>query len=204
MRLAVLVLTILLLHFVHYILVLALQIVDLLLPLGQLDGRLVPLLLGPAELRLEDVGVDLDLLLPLLHADLQLLLPVLQAVQVLRLGVKRLPEALHLQPEDVMLHEGLLLLLHRLLHCPVDDGILQLELLHGALHLLGVLLDGGKGPVGVLQLGVLALDLRAEDAVEVLLLLHLLLQLLHLFVELLTLLHRALARDARDLPLHEL
>mmetsp|Transcript_1837 Transcript_1837/g.4960 ORF Transcript_1837/g.4960 Transcript_1837/m.4960 type:complete len:425 (-) Transcript_1837:810-2084(-) len=204
MSLAVLVLPLLLLNFVHHILIFALEVVDLLFPLCELECCLVPLVFHPTELGLEHVGVHLDLLLALLHADLQLLLPVFQAVQVLGLGVEVLPQPLDLEPEDVVLHEALLLLLHRHLHGAVHYGVLELKLLHGTLHALRVLLDRGQGPVGVLQLGVLPLDLCAEDAVEVLLLLQLLLQRFHLLVELLTLLHRALARHSRHLPLHQL
>jgi len=59
-----------------------------------------------------------------------------------------------------MLHHGLLLVLDRLCNCTVHDGVLQLQLFHGSLHALALLLDVAEIPLGIFQLGVLAFDLR--------------------------------------------
>mmetsp|Transcript_97694 Transcript_97694/g.252836 ORF Transcript_97694/g.252836 Transcript_97694/m.252836 type:complete len:762 (+) Transcript_97694:265-2550(+) len=202
--LAHLLLAVLFFDLAHHVVVLALQGVDFLLALGQLDRALVPLLLNTAQLHPQHVRVHLDLLLALLHADLQLLLPVLQAEHVLGLVVQVLAQALHLQAEDVVLHQRLLLVLHGGGHSAIDNGVLELELLHGPLHALVVLLDARQRAVGVLEVRVLPLDLCRQDRVQVLLLLHLPVEGLDLAVELVPLLHRALAGDARHLALHQL
>mmetsp|Transcript_6561 Transcript_6561/g.18356 ORF Transcript_6561/g.18356 Transcript_6561/m.18356 type:complete len:297 (-) Transcript_6561:1140-2030(-) len=204
MRLAQILLSLLLLDLVRHVLVLALEVENLLLPVGELDRSLVPLVLDTAQLRLQDLRVHLDFLLALLHADLELLLPVLKPVEGLVLRIQLLLQPLHLEPEDVVLHEGLLLLLHGLCDCAIDDRVLQLELLHHPLHALVVLLDAGHHAVHGFQVRVLALYLGGEDRVEALLFTQLLVEFLDLPVEVLLLLDGPLARDTRNLALHQL
>mmetsp|Transcript_108945 Transcript_108945/g.347844 ORF Transcript_108945/g.347844 Transcript_108945/m.347844 type:complete len:791 (+) Transcript_108945:412-2784(+) len=202
--LAHLLLAILLFHFAHNVLVLALQVVDLLLALRKLDGGLVLLLIGRSQLCSQNLCVNLDFFLPLLHADSQLLLAVLKAVEVLRLGVQVLSQTFHLESKDVVLHESFLFVLHDPGHGSIHDGVLKLQLVHDTFHAVVVLFDVGKRPVGILELCVLALDLCEEDVVQAFLLLKLFVQLLNLPVELVALLDGALAGHSGDLALHEL
>mmetsp|Transcript_19738 Transcript_19738/g.35071 ORF Transcript_19738/g.35071 Transcript_19738/m.35071 type:complete len:310 (+) Transcript_19738:425-1354(+) len=202
--LAHILLSIFFLHLAHDVLVLALQSVDLLLPLGKFDGCLVPLLLGRSELGAQDLCVNLDLLLTLLHTDVKLLFSVLQAVQVLRLGVEVLLQALDLQTQDVVLHQSFFLVLDSSGHCSVHDRVLQFELFHDSLHALAILLDIRQISRGILQLGILTLDLRHQDGMVTLLFFQLCVKLLNLAIELILLLDGALTRDTGYLALHEL
>lgn len=94
----------------HKTFILNAQVLDLLGAELQFDGDLVALLLGSLLLALENVLVDLDLLLALIHGHLQLVLAVFKAVDFVRFHIDDVAQVLNLKLHNVVLHEGLLLL----------------------------------------------------------------------------------------------
>jgi hypothetical protein len=113
-------------------LILNLEILDPLLPHGQFHGHLVPLVLGGLQLCDKDIPVDLDLLLPLLHAHLELVLLVLEGSHVLVCAHQPAPDLLYLELHDVVLDQHLLLLLGHLAQVLVGHVVLEGELLDRA------------------------------------------------------------------------
>lgn len=91
-------------------LILDLQVLNLGLSLCQLDGNLVPLILGCLILCQQDILVHLDLLLPLLHGHLHLVLLVLEGVDDVGGLGEDLVDLLDLEFHDVVLHKDFLFL----------------------------------------------------------------------------------------------
>lgn len=94
----------------------------------QLSRRGVPLLLGGFHLRLEDVRVDFDLFLSLLHRHLQLKLPVLQAENLVGLGIQVLAQPLDLELQHIVTNHALLFRLHEAFQVALTRVVLHFDL----------------------------------------------------------------------------
>lgn len=74
----------------------------------QAEPESLSFLLAGLQLLAEHFGEDLDVLLPLLYGSLQVQLPLLQRIHAVQLAEQQVPDSLHLNLQDVVLHHGVL------------------------------------------------------------------------------------------------
>ena len=117
------------LRFLDKTLILNSQVLDLVLSELELNSDFVALLLSGLELTDEDVLVDLDLLLSLLHAHLQLVLSVLKTIDAVGLDVHSVSQFLDLKLHAIVLDESLLLVFEDFIKVTIGHLILELKLL---------------------------------------------------------------------------
>jgi hypothetical protein len=140
------------LRFLDKTLILNSQVLDLVLSELELNSDFVALLLSGFELTDEDVLVDLDLLLSLLHAHLQLVLSVLKTIDAVSLDVHGVSQFLDLKLHAIVLHESLLLVLEDLIKVAIGHLILELELLDLRSQGVSLALDLADGALDVAAL----------------------------------------------------
>ena len=149
-------------------LVLNTKVLHLVVALLELNLDLMALLLSSLEFTDQDVLVDLDLLLTLLHRHLKLILAILKTVDFVSALVDLLTQALNLKLHDVMLNKSLLLALNDVFEIAASHLVLELKLTDDRVKLLLVLLGLSDHSVDVAAL-ILKLLVRGCQKLEVLL-----------------------------------
>ena len=142
------------------------QVLYLVVTLLQLDLDLVAFLFSSLELTDQNIFMDLDFLLTLFHGHFQLIFSVLKSIDLVRASIDLLSEALDLELHDIVLDEGLLLLLDDSLEITTGHLVLKLKLSNHAIKGLLLLLDLDDDSVDVPAL-ILKLLVRSGKELEI-------------------------------------
>ena len=178
------------------------QVLDLIVSLLELNFHLVALLFCSFQLTDQDVFMNLDFFLTLFHGHLKLVFSVLKAVDFICTSIDLLAKALNLELHDIVLDEGLLLLLDDSLEITASHLILKLELTNDTIKSALFSLHLGDNSVDVPAL-ILQLLVRSSEQLQVLLcLLQVFGQGLDLFLKLCLLFFGAHTAHPIDLALH--